>query len=167
VTTLARTFARLGAVVVRFNFRGVGASAGRYDNGDGERSDALAAVGFARAEWPDLPLFLAGFSFGAGIALAIAAEANPVVLVTVAPSLARLPTPFPRPRCRWLLVHGIADDVVPSGPVVQWANSLDEPPRVVLLDDVGHFFHGHLQRLADVVASFLAEEQTGLGVAGG
>ncbi len=167
VTTLARTFARLGAAVVRFNFRGVGASTGSYDNGNGERSDALAAVGFARAEWPNLPLYLAGFSFGAGIALAVAAEADPIALVAVAPSLARLPARFTPPHCRWLLVHGSADDVVPPGPVVEWANTLDEPPRVVLLDDVGHYFHGQLQRLADVVASFLTEEQIGLGVAGG
>jgi alpha/beta superfamily hydrolase len=157
VTTLARTFVSFGAAAVRFNFRGVGASAGGYDGGNGERDDASAAVRFGRAQWPGVPLYLAGFSFGAGIAFAIAAEADPAALVTVAPSLARLPANFMLPHCPWLLVHGDADDVVPSRPVAEWASGVSAPPRIVLLEGVDHFFHGKLQVLAETVGAFLAE----------
>ena len=91
VTTLARAFARLGADAVRFNFRGVGASAGRYADGVGEREDALAVVAWCRARWPDRRLYLGGFSFGAAVAAAIAARVAPAGLVTVAPPVDRLP----------------------------------------------------------------------------
>ena len=85
VTTVARAFARLGADAVRFNFRGVGASAGRYADGIGERDDALAVVAWCRERWADRPLYLGGFSFGGAIAAAIAARVAPAGLVTVAP----------------------------------------------------------------------------------
>jgi alpha-beta hydrolase superfamily lysophospholipase len=84
VTTLARTFAHLGAAAVRFNFRGVGGSAGAFDGADGERDDALAAVAWSRERWPGRRLYLGGFSFGAAVALAIAARVKPSGLVTAA-----------------------------------------------------------------------------------
>src|SRR5215831_20082293 len=69
VTTVARAFVKLGAHALRFNFRGVGASEGRYADGVGERADALAAIAWSRDRWPGLNLYLGGFSFGAAIAL--------------------------------------------------------------------------------------------------
>ena len=158
VTTLARTFANLGAIAVRFNFRGVGASAGVHANGEGERDDALAVVNWSRARWPALRVYLGGFSFGAATALGIAAQAAPAGLVTVAPPITRLPARFEPPRCPWLLVHGAADDVVPAAPVVEWANALAAPPRVVLVDGVGHYFHGHLNVLGDAVRQFFGAD---------
>jgi alpha/beta superfamily hydrolase len=151
VTTLARAFARLGADAVRFNFRGVGASKGRYADGVGEREDALAVVAWCRARWPDRPLYLGGFSFGAAVAAAVAARAAPAGLVTVAPPVDKLPADFVAPTCPWLLVHGEADDVVPAGPVIEWCATLPAPPRLVLLPGVGHFFHGRLPALAQAV----------------
>jgi len=151
VTTLARAFARLGADAVRFNFRGVGASKGRYADGVGEREDALAVVAWCRARWPDRPLYLGGFSFGAAVAAAVAARAAPAGLVTVAPPVDKLPADFVAPTCPWLLVHGEADDVVPAGPVIEWCATLPVPPRLVLLPGVGHFFHGRLPALAQAV----------------
>jgi alpha/beta superfamily hydrolase len=68
VATLARTFVRLGAAAVRFNFRGVGESSGSFDEGHGEAHDALAVVAWSRARWPDAPLALGGFSFGGAVA---------------------------------------------------------------------------------------------------
>ena len=124
VTTLARAFARLGADAVRFNFRGVGASQGRYADGVGERDDALAVVAWCRARWPDRRLYLGGFSFGAAVAAAIAARVAPAGLVTVAPPVDKLPPDFVAPSCPWLLVHGEADDVVPAGPVIEWCATL-------------------------------------------
>jgi len=154
VTTLARTFAHLGATAVRFNFRGVGGSAGHYDGGDGERADALAVVAWSREQWPGRPLYLAGFSFGAAVALAIAAGVAPRGLVTVAPPLGRLPAGFQPPSCPWLLIHGAADEVVLAEPVITWCGTLAQPPQVVLLDGVGHFFHGRLGTLAESVTDF-------------
>jgi alpha/beta superfamily hydrolase len=163
VTTLARAFVRLGADAVRFNFRGVGASAGRYADGVGERDDALAVVSWCRARWPGRPLYLGGFSFGAAVAAAIAARVEPAGLVTVAPPVDRLPADFAAPGCPWLLIHGDADDVVPSGPVLEWAAALAQPPKVVVLPGVGHFFHGRLAALTEAVAAQFGGDLAALG----
>ena len=158
VTTVARAFTRLGADAVRFNFRGVGASSGTHAAGIGERDDALAVVGWARARWPDRRLYLAGFSFGAAVAASIASRVAPAGLVTVAPPLDRLRADFVAPKCPWLLIHGDADDVVPAAPVLEWCASLATPPRIVLLPGVGHFFHGRLQALGDAVTEAFAAD---------
>jgi len=158
VTTVARAFTHLGATAVRFNFRGVGGSAGAYAGGDGERDDALAVVAWSRTRWPGRRLYLGGFSFGAAVALAIAARVAPSGLMTVAPPIDWLPTDFVPPVCPWLLVHGSADDVVRADPVVSWCAKLASPPRIVLLDGVGHFFHGSLPALGDSVADFFGPD---------
>jgi uncharacterized protein len=158
VTTLARAFANLGAVAVRFNFRGVGGSEGHYAGGDGERDDASAVVSWGRERWDGLPVYLGGFSFGAAVTLAIASRVAPHGLVTVAPPVASLPAAFVPPRCPWLLVHGSADDVVRAEPVVAWATALAAPPRIVRLAGVGHFFHGHLNALSEAVTKFFAAD---------
>jgi alpha/beta superfamily hydrolase len=158
VTTVARAFAHLGATAVRFNFRGVGGSAGFFDGADGERNDALAVVAWSRERWPGRRLYLGGFSFGAAVALAIASRVAPSGLVTVAPPISRLPEGLVPPACPWLLVHGGADEVVPAEPVVAWSATLAVPPRLVLLDGVGHFFHGRLGMLGDSVTEFFAAD---------
>ncbi len=158
VTTVARAFTGLGADAVRFNFRGVGQSAGRYADGIGERDDALAVVAWCRERWPDRRLYLAGFSFGAAVAAGIAARVAPAGLVTVAPPLDPLRVDFVAPDCPWLLIHGEADDVVPAKPVLEWCAALPKPPRAVLLPGVGHFFHGNLLAVRDaIVAAFGAD----------
>lgn len=158
VTTVARAFTHLGATAVRFNFRGVGGSVGAYAGGEGERDDALGVVAWCRGRWPGRRLYLGGFSFGAAVALAVASRVAPAGLVTVAPPIDRLPADFVPPDCPWLLVHGSADDVVPADPVVAWCGALTSPPRVVLLDGVGHFFHGSLVVLGDSVADFFGPD---------
>lgn len=151
VTTLARAFARYGAAAVRFNFRGVGASAGSYGEGVGERDDARAVIAWSRERWPGLPLYVGGFSFGAAVALAVAAAAAPRGVVAVAPPIERLPADFAPPACPWLVIHGRADEVVPVLPVIRWAEGLAAPPRLVLPEGVGHFFHGSLSLLTEAV----------------
>jgi alpha/beta superfamily hydrolase len=155
VATLARTFARLGAVAVRFNFRGVGASAGSYDEGRGEAQDAFAMADWSRARWPGLPLALAGFSFGGAIALEIAARVAPFALVAVAPAVARVPAGFEPPQCPWLVVHGDADEVVAPDTVTAFVRAQSSAPAHVLLPGVGHFFHGQLGALGDAAGAFL------------
>jgi alpha/beta superfamily hydrolase len=156
VTTLARAFAHLGAHVVRFNFRGVGTSAGSYSGGAGEKDDALAVAAWSRARWPGLPLYLGGFSFGGGVAIASAREVQPRGLVTVAPPVEKLPPDCVPPDCPWLLVHGSDDDVVPIAPTQAWVATLARPPQLLVLDHVGHFFHGKLRVLEDAVTDFFA-----------
>ena len=163
VTTVARAFAKLGADAVRFNFRGVGASTGAHAHGIGERDDALAVVAWCRARWPERPLYLGGFSFGAAVALGIAARVSPAGLVTVAPPVDRLRSGFVAPTCPWLLIHGEADDVVPPGPVLDWCAALPAPPKIVLLPGVGHFFHGRLGALTEAVKDTFGAELGALG----
>ena len=158
VTPVARAFARPNADAVRFNFRGVGKSAGAYAGGAGEGDDALAVVAWCRERWPNRPLYLGGFSFGAAVAASIAARAAPAGLVTVAPPVDRLRAGFVAPRCRWLLVHGEKDDVVPPKPVLEWAAALPSPPKIVLLPGVGHFFHGSLTAVTRAVTEEFGPE---------
>lgn len=153
---LARAFNDLGAASLRFNFRGVGRSAGTFDEGVGETDDALAAVDWLSTRHPGLPLWLAGFSFGAYVALR-AQSARPVRrLVTVAPAVERFDTrAIQEPQCPWLLVQGDADEVVSAPAVLTWAASLKRPPHMAVLKGAGHFFHGRLTEVRDaVVAEF-------------
>jgi len=158
VTTIARAFAKLGAHVLRFNFRGVGASEGRHADGVGERADALAAVAWSRNRWPGLDLFLGGFSFGAAIALGVAADARARGLVTIAPPLDRLPASFVPPDCPWLLIHGVADDVVPLAGTEERLAAFSVRPRVIAMKDAGHFFHGRLLEVDEAITSFFGPE---------
>jgi uncharacterized protein len=157
VWTLARAFQQFGAAVIRFNFRGVGASSGSYDEGRGESDDALAAVAYGRERWPGAALWLAGFSFGAVVALRAARTARPSLLVAVAPGITRVEAgDLTAPECPWLIVQGEVDDVVPPRAVTEWARGLSPAPQLALLPSAGHFFHGRINELRDVVASFLA-----------
>lgn len=156
VHTVARAANRLGAPAVRFNFRGVGASGGGWDEGRGETEDALAVIAWARARWPGRPLWLAGFSFGAYVALQAAAAAQPAALVTVAPPVGRFPVgQAPDPACPWLIVQGQADELVDYREVAAWAAERPAAPRLALLDGTSHFFHGRLGELQEVVQDFL------------
>jgi alpha/beta superfamily hydrolase len=154
VTTAARAFAQLGAQVLRFNFRGVGASEGRYAEGIGERADALAAIAWSRARWPGLDLYLGGFSFGAAIALGVAAEARASGLVTIAPPLDRLPAGFVPPDCPWLLIHGDADDVVPFLATEARLATFSVRPQLLAMKNAGHFFHGRLLEIDEAITAF-------------
>lgn len=151
VHTLARTLQELGHATLRFNYRGVGASAGSYGESIGEAEDARAAIGWMRSRFSDLPLTLAGFSFGGVVALRACADTVPARLITVAPAVDRLPMDQASPACPWLLVQGDADDVVAPQKVLDWAAAMRPPPLVRVLPGVGHFFHGALNPLQDAV----------------
>jgi hypothetical protein len=164
VHTLARAMQELGVPTLRFNFRGVGGSAGHYDGGAGELEDALAACAWARAHWGCGTLWLAGFSFGSAVALQAAAVAGPAALVTVAPPVGRIiVAPVPRPSCPWLVVQGDRDELVDAATVRRWAGEFARPPRLEMLEGAEHFFHGRLVELRSVVKRFLSEPSDGEG----
>lgn len=149
VTTLAKTFVELGCVSLRFNFRGVGGSAGEFDSGIGEVEDVLAVVRHAQQGYGDLPLLLSGFSFGAYVQARVAQHLHPHPhrLVLIAPAVGRFA--MPPVRHDTLLVHGELDEVVPLTEVLQWARPLHLP--IVVLPEAGHFFHGRLNQLKQIV----------------
>lgn len=149
VMTLARAFVALGHTSVRFNFRGVGGSQGAWDEGRGEVDDALAVVQALRAA--GRPLWLAGFSFGGYVAsqaaTRLAPEAAAERLVLVGPAASRFPlAPVPAGT---LVVHGELDEVVPLAAVFDWARPQALP--VTVLPGAGHFFHGQLSVLKQIV----------------
>jgi uncharacterized protein len=157
VHTLARTFNDAGMPSLRFNFRGVGASAGTYDEGRGEVQDVLAVVRHGRECWPDARVWLAGFSFGAAVAVRASIEAEPAGLVAVAPAVDRIDIGAVTPGPSWLVLLGDADDVVSPQRMLEWARGLRPPPDVQVLSGAGHFFHGRLHEVRDTVAAFLKQ----------
>jgi len=156
VQTLARACVQAGWTAVRFNFRGVGRSAGAYDEGRGELADLLAVI---EAQAPQGPLCLAGFSFGAFVTSHAAAQLQAqrdiqrLVLVGAATSrfeVASVPAPL---HLRTLLIHGEQDDTVPLASVMDWARPQAMP--VLVVPGGGHFFHGQLPLLRDLVLRHL------------
>jgi uncharacterized protein len=150
IQTLARAFVQLGWRAVRFNFRGVGKSQGQWNQGAGEVDDAMAVVAAHRDA--TLPLALGGFSFGGYVAAQVAARlaaahAPAQRVVLVGPATATFPVPAVPADS--LVIHGEADDVVPLSATLDWARPQGLP--VVVLPGVGHYFHGQLTRLRDLV----------------
>ena len=162
VQTLARTLVQCGWRAVRFNFRGVGGSAGTYDEGRGELADLLAVLEHGApsgAGLPSVPAALAGFSFGAFITShAVAAVASSraleqVVLVGTAASRFTVAPIAPELHDRTLVLHGEQDDTVPLADVMNWARPQNLP--VTVIPGAGHFFHGQLPLLRSVVVRHL------------
>ncbi len=156
VQTLARAFVACGYTAVRFNFRGVGASAGVHDEGRGETEDFLSVV---QQLAPEGPLAIAGFSFGAFVASQATARLQPdrdirrLVLVGTAASRFEVAVLPPALHERTLVVHGEQDDTVPLAAVMDWARPQSLPVTVV--PGGGHFFHGQLPLLKSLVARHL------------
>ncbi len=170
VQTLARAAVQLGRVALRFNFRGVGASAGRWDEGRGEVDDVLAVVAACRDPAHPLglsagaadpgaaagDLTLGGFSFGAAMAARAAARlaeqgAPAARLLLIGPAVANFPAPaVSQPT---VVIHGEADDVVPLAAVLDWARPQALP--VTVIPGAGHFFHGQITLLKQLVVGAL------------
>lgn len=156
--TLARAFVRLGFAALRFNFRGTEKSEGRFDNGVGELDDALAAIDWLRAKQPGLPLWLAGFSFGAAIAVRAAVAVSVDGLISVAPAVSRFANDLAtQPDCPWLVLQGDDDELVGVEDTIDWVNSLQPGPALLIMSGAEHFFHGRLVDLRDAVTDFVNE----------
>ncbi len=149
VHTLAKTCLQLGSAVMRFNFRGVGESQGEFAQGEGEQADLLAVVAWLQARYPQSPLWLGGFSFGAYVAVMAHARIQPERLLLVAPAVDM----YPQMQAvnvqitDWILVQGGQDEIVSPAAVADWLKQQQHKPRLIWLDDAGHFFHGQLTRL--------------------
>lgn len=159
--TLARTMRALGVPVLRFNFRGVGASGGRFASGIGETEDLLAVIRQAQNLYPDRNLWLAGFSFGAYVALRASQFIAVDRLITVAPPVNLYDvTDLAPPECPWLLIQGTDDEVVPYKDVLKWATRLYPAPQTAYLDGVGHYFHGKLNMLQTIITDSITAQTT-------
>ncbi len=164
VVSVARALQEGQVSTVRFNFRGVGASAGLYDEGRGESADAQCVADWGAQRWPGKPLICAGFSFGSYVALELALARKAARLITIAPAVTRFGfAQRAQPDCPWLIVQGDADDVVDPQAVIEWAGSLLPSARLVMMPGAGHFFHGRLVELKDMV---LTEIRSGAGRSG-
>jgi len=157
VQTLAKTFFALNYAAVRFNFRGVGQSAGTFDEGVGETDDALTVLSDARARFGEsLPIALAGFSFGSYVQTRVAERVRAERLVLVAAAVKRFPLQNVAPDT--IVIHGEEDDVVPLADVFAWARPQQLP--IVVFPGCGHFFHGRLPQLQRIVTALWPKDAT-------
>lgn len=157
VTTLERAYRELGVSVIRFNFRGVGSSAGQFDGGVGELEDLLAVIAWLNRQASDCRLYLAGFSFGSAMAAAaVYRVTNLEHLLLVAPPIERyrfdLQGEFPCPVC---VVQGGSDERVNVLGVYSWVSALRSEACLVRMPEAGHFFHGLLMPLRREVSAQL------------
>ncbi|WP_191636095.1 alpha/beta hydrolase [Pseudomonas fluorescens] len=157
VSTLQRTARDAGLITLRFNYRGVGASAGSHDMGTGEVDDAQAAAQWLRAKHPELPITLFGFSFGGFVAASLGGrlEAKGETLAhlfMVAAAVMRLGDQDLLPKnCPLTLIQPETDEVIDPQAVYDWSAALDRPHELLKVAECGHFFHGKLTELKDLI----------------
>jgi alpha/beta superfamily hydrolase len=157
VHRVAATLHALGAAVLRFNFRGVGKSAGTHDRGEGELEDARAAMEFVAARHPQARRWIAGFSFGAWIA-ARAAASDPRIerLILIAPPVTTSSFEMLREaRLPKLVLQGTADTVCLPGALKPQYETWAEPKQLILIEGASHFFDKQLGALANAMAEAL------------
>jgi len=160
VATLQRAARDAGYATLRFNFRGVGQSAGSYAEGRGEIDDVLAVAHWLAGQHPGLPLTLMGFSFGSCVA-GNAAErleeqgAELAQLFMLAPPVERFDVDLPE-RCPLTVIQPEADEVVTPERVYAWSAELTKPHELIRIPECSHFFHGKLIELKDLIQARLA-----------
>ncbi len=125
-------------------------SGGHHDEGRGETEDLLAVAGYLKRQYGDLPLVLAGFSFGSFVQTRVAKRLKPHRMLLVGPAVNRFPAETVPPGT--LVIHGEHDDVVPLAAVLDWARPQGLP--VVVVPGGEHFFHGRLNLLSDIVIQY-------------
>lgn len=157
VSTLQRSARDAGLATLRFNYRGVGSSAGTHDMHSGEVDDAEAVAHWLRARHPQLPLTLLGFSFGGFVAASLGGRLEqqgiePAQLVMVAPAVSRLTAENPpAQRCPLTLIQPEDDEVIEPQVVYAWSAALGRPHVLLKVAECGHFFHGKLTDLKDLL----------------
>jgi alpha/beta superfamily hydrolase len=161
VSTLQRTARDAGFATLRFNFRGVGGSAGTHDMNAGEIDDAEAALRWFQAQHPGLPITLLGFSFGGFVAAALAGRVEArgeslERLFMVAPAVSRLVDQPSAERCALTIIQPDDDEVIDPASVHAFSAGLERPHELLKVAECGHFFHGKLVDLKELVAPRLA-----------
>jgi alpha/beta superfamily hydrolase len=145
--TLAKTFVELGYVSLRPNFRGVGASEGEHDEGNGETEDLLRVAAYAKEEFGELPLVLAGYSFGGFVQTRVAKRIKPERMVLVGLAAGRFHCePVPADS---IVIHGEQDETVPLAKVLDWARPQEIP--IVVIPGADHFFHLRLHIIKNII----------------
>ncbi|MDH2244553.1 alpha/beta fold hydrolase [Pseudomonas sp. GD03855] len=157
VSTLQRTARDAGYCTLRFNYRGVGGSAGAHDMVEGEVDDAEAAMRWLRQQQPELPLTLLGFSFGGFVAGSLAArleaEGQSVQrLLMVAPAVSRLNSLSLADDCQLTIIQPEQDEVIDAESVYAFSSEVEHPHELLKVAECGHFFHGKLVELKELVA---------------
>jgi uncharacterized protein len=155
----AKGLTRVGVAALRFNFRGVGASAGTFDAGPGEKDDFSAAVTFAAARFPGLPIWAAGMSFGSWIAASSGATDPRISLVLlVAPAVDRYDyAALAGAGKPVFIVHGEEDELIAAKDIRRFYGTLAEPKELVMIEDANHLFEGRTTLVGDAVEGLLAD----------
>ena len=152
---------RTGRAVLRFNFRGVGASEGSFTGGEGEKEDFKAALDYMRARYPDIPLWSAGFSFGSWVALETgAADDRVTTLIGIAPPVTREGYDFSNTRRSTkpkFFVQGEADDICPLQDMWKFYSELPEPKELVIIDAADHLFDGHTTEAGEAIEDLVKD----------
>jgi alpha/beta superfamily hydrolase len=155
----AKALNRIGCAVLRFNFRGVGRSAGTWDNGRGEMDDYRAAVDFLSGRYPDLEVWAAGFSFGSYIAMTSGADDDRIcTLIGIAPPVNRYEFASVKLSTKpKFVVHGESDELIPLKAVREFYAQLQEPKEFVEIDRANHLFDGQASEVGDALEELLAD----------
>lgn len=155
----AKALNRIGCAVLRFNFRGVGRSAGTWDNGRGEMDDYRAAVDFLSGRYPDLEMWAAGFSFGSYIAMISGADDDRIcTLIGIAPPVNRYEFASVKLSTKpKFVVHGESDELIPLKAVREFYAQLQEPKEFVEIDRANHLFDGQASEVGDALEELLAD----------
>ena len=155
----AKALARIGCAVLRFNFRGVGRSAGTWDEGRGEKDDYRAALDYFSARYPSVELWAAGFSFGSYIATTCGAEDDRVcALIAIAPPVDRYDFgSVRRSEKAKFVIHGERDELIPLRSVREFYGQLAEPKEFVEIDRANHLFDGQASEVGDALEDLLMD----------
>lgn len=155
----AKALTRIGCAVLRFNFRGVGRSAGSWDNGRGELDDYRAALDWMAARYPGVEMWAAGFSFGSHIASTVGADDDRVcALILIGPPVDKYEFASvklsEKPK---FIIHGEADELIALRHVQQFYAHLKEPKELVVIDRANHLFDGQQSEVGDALEDLLAD----------
>lgn len=158
----AKAMPRIGVAALRFNFRGVGRSAGTFDAGPGEKADFRAAIDFAQERFPDVPIWAGGMSFGSWIAMTAGAEDPRVsLLLGVAPPVDRYDFETLK-TCRLpkFIIHGESDELISIKEIRKFYAQLPEPKELAVIEDANHLFEGKASMVGEAIEDLLADFNT-------
>jgi uncharacterized protein len=158
----AKAISRIGVAALRFNFRGVGRSAGTFDSGPGEKDDFRAALAYVEQRFPDLPCWAAGMSFGSWIATTVGAEdARVSLLLAIAPPVDRYDfNALKTCTLPKFIVHGESDELISIKEIRKFYSQIPEPKELVTIEDANHLFEGRTSMVGEAVEDLLADFNT-------